>query len=97
MSHCVQKLVHLLLFYYVEFLEITTGKYIYFFYSNNALFLFCFQDPSELYSILQSLHPLFYPFSERIVYCCATKPEKTALQTNVKDTGSPVHSYDRAK
>lgn len=60
-------------------------------------FYFGFKILLELYSVLQSLHPLFHPFSKRTVYCCATSPEKAALQTNVKDTGSPVHSYDHAK
>lgn len=79
------------------FLEITTDKYIYFFYSINALFLFCFKDVLELYSILQSLHSLFYTFSKRTGYFFATSPEKEALQTNLKGTGSAVHSYDHAR
>lgn len=60
-------------------------------------FYFAFKMPLEIYSILQSLHLLFHPFSKSVGYCCATSPEKEALQTNLKCTGSSVHSCDHAR
>jgi len=78
-------------------LEFTTDKCISLFCSSRVYFYFVFEKPFELCSILQNLHSLFYPFSKTIGYCCASSPEKEALQTNLKDVGSPAHSYDHAR